>query len=92
MDAVCVLSMSFATCNINVVFLILMCNIHLLYTICYSLISEGNWDFPSRSIRNDAKMLEIHKYIISRLFLTVGERGVRSFWTLPQIIQQQKFV
>ena len=53
MDAVCVLSMSFATCNINVVSLILMCNIHLLYTICYSLISEGNWDFSSHIINHN---------------------------------------
>ena len=50
MDAVCVLSISYATYNINVVSLTLVCNKHLSYTICYSLISERNWDFPSRII------------------------------------------
>ena len=51
MDAVCVLLMSYATCNINVVSSTLVCNKHLLYTICYSLVGEGNWDFPSRIIK-----------------------------------------
>ena len=44
-DKVCVLLISYVTCDINVVSLDMVCNKHLLYTICYSLISEGNRHF-----------------------------------------------
>ena len=49
------LSMSYVTCNINVVSLDLVCNKHLLYTICYSLISEEKRHFPSRIISKNRK-------------------------------------